>query len=136
MLWFPAMTQNSDHTETFAYPEYLIRAIDDETAAAFAEENGFEDGSWFRLPSSLDDTTEAFKREATPTLSSEEYRALDEETRLALSLENVWNDRILFAKNLQIAAEYAAQRQWWLHAWKLVASPELGEEVIEYGFYC
>jgi hypothetical protein len=120
---------------TSDYTEYLIRAIDDESANSFAAENGLEEGSWFRLPSTLDDASELFRKENTPILSKSEWMSLSEEECTAKTLTGISNDRILFARDFWAAAKYASKRNWWLHAWKFIADAD-SEEVVEYGFYC
>ena len=122
-------------TTTPDYPEFLISAIDEENAQAFAITNGLDEGSWFRIPSTLDDATEAFKKEATPVLSKSEWSRLSEDEVKERSLTGYYNTRILFAQDFFAAAKYAAKRNWWLHSWKFIADSE-AEEVIEYGFYC
>lgn len=118
---------------TPTYPEYLISAIGEEQAQKFAKENGFEDGTWFRLPSTLNDDTEAFKKDATPIFDKKAVKTKEEydEERLA----DYPNSRILFAKDFSTASKYASKRNWSLRAWKFVSDPEL-EEVIEYSFFC
>lgn len=123
------MTTHSDYTE------YLITSVDDNTATAFAGNNGIGEDAWFRLPSTLVDASEAFKKESTPILSKAEWAELSKEDYAAKSLTGRADDRILFAKDFFTAARYASKRNWWLHAWKFVADESL-EEVVEYGFYC
>lgn len=122
-------------TTTSDYIEYLISSVNDETALEYATEHGLQENSWFRLPSTLNDATELFKKEATRVLSKEEWAALTKEDYQSRTLTGVYDDRILFAKDFHSAARYAAKRNWWLHSWKFIADTEL-EEVIEYGFYC
>lgn len=122
--------------DTPKYPEYLISAVNSETAEQFARENGFDNVDWFRLPSTLDDETEAFKKETTPPWDKEKVSNLTSAELDEMSLKNHRNCRIIFAKDFATASKYAAKRNWWLHAWKFVSDPELENEVVEYGFYC
>jgi hypothetical protein len=122
-------------TTTTDYPEYLITAINDESAAAFAKDNNFELGSWFRVPSTLNDEPEAFLKETTDVLSKYHWAEMSEEECRANTLTGLSNVRILFAKDFFAAARYASARNWWLHAWKFIEDSEL-EDVIEYSFYC
>lgn len=115
------------------YSQYLISAINDESAQTFAKENGFEDNTWFRLPSTLNDDTEAFIKDITPIFKKGEVEAKEEPTEERLSGDR--NSHILFAKDFRAASKYASRRNWKLNAWKFVSSPEL-EEVIEYSYYC
>lgn len=120
---------------TSEYPEFLIKAADNESAHEFAVENDFNENNWFRLPSTLDDAVEAYKKEITPILSKEEWSLLSEEDYKNKSLVGFTNDRILFAKDFFTASKYASKRNWSLHSWKFIQDIEL-DEVIEYGFYC
>lgn len=123
------MTTHSDYTE------FLITAIDEVSADTFAANNSFVEGSWFRLPSTLADAPEAFKKESTAILSKADWAELSEEEYAAQSLTGNADDRILFAQDFHAAARYASKRNWWLHSWKFVEDADL-EEVVEYGFYC
>lgn len=122
-------------TNSNNYPEFLIVSVDDESAANFASMNGFEEGTWYRVPSTLEDQPEAFRKENTPILSRSELAALSKEDYDANNLTGHHNARILIAQDLFSAARYASKRNWWLHAWKFVADPEV-EDVVEYGFFC
>lgn len=117
------------------YTEFLITSIDTANATEFANMNGFEEGSWFRIPSTLEDQPEAFRKEATPILSKDEWAEMTKEDYAANSLTGQSDSRILFAPDFAAAAKYAAKRNWWLHAWKFVADPETAE-VVEYRFFC
>lgn len=117
------------------YTDYLISATDDNSAAVFASENSVPEDAWFRLPSTLEDSPELFKKESTLVLTSEEWKGLSKEAYEEKSLRGQRNVRVLFAADFYVASKYAAARNWGLHSWKFVADPEL-EEVIEYGFFC
>lgn len=117
------------------YTDYLISAVDDKSAAVFAAENSVSEGAWFRLPSTLEDSPELFKKELTLVLTTEEWKGLSKEAYEDKSLRDQRNVRVLFAKDFYAASKYAAARNWGLRSWKFVADPEL-EEVIEYGFFC
>lgn len=117
------------------YTEFLITAVDNESATDFASMNDFKKGSWFRLPSTLEEQPEAFRKEETLILSKSDWAEMSKEDYASNSLTGYNNTRILFAKDFASAAKYASKRNWWLHAWKFVADPEL-EEVVEYGFFC
>lgn len=116
------------------YTAYLITAINSESAAIFAAEHHLEDNSWFRLPSTLNDNPELFKKETTPVLSKYHWAEFNDVEAAAHSLTGQSKVRILFAKDFGSAARYASKHNWWLHAWTFVAD-ESAEEVIEYGFY-
>jgi hypothetical protein len=116
------------------YTEFLITAVDNETAVNFASMNGFKNGTWFRLPATLEDQPEAFSQESTPILSKKDWTEMSKEEYAANSLTGQSNVRILFAQNFATAAKYASKRNWWLHAWKFVADTET-EEVVEYSFF-
>ena len=118
-----------------SFPEFIIIATNDEKAHSFAQDNNIADGTWFRLPSTLEDHTEAFIKEITPILSKEEWNALSEEEYNEKSLVGSSKNRILFARDLGAAARYASKRNWWLHAWKFVSDSDV-QDVVEYGYYC
>jgi hypothetical protein len=117
------------------YTEYLITATDNENATTLATEKGLAEGSWFRLPSTLNDAPEVFKKTTTLVLGRYAWAEFSEEEYAANSLAGQSDVRILFAKDLGAAARYASSRNWWLHAWSFVADASL-DEVIEYEFYC
>jgi hypothetical protein len=123
------MTISSDYTE------FLITSIDTASATEFATINGFQEGTWFRLPSTLEDQPEAYRQESTPIISRGEWAEMNKEDYDAKSLTGQSGVRILFAQDFATAAKYAAKRNWWLHAWKFVADSET-TEVIEYSFFC
>jgi hypothetical protein len=117
------------------YPEYLITSADEVSANNFASMKGLKEGSWFRLPATLEDQPEAFRNESTPVLSKSDWAKMNKDDYAANSLTGQSDSRILFAPDFASAARYASQRNWWLHAWKFVADPE-ANEVIEYRFFC
>lgn len=116
------------------YTEFLITAVDNEIAANFASMNGFKEGTWFRLPATLEDQPEAFRQESTPIVSKNDWAEMSEEEYEAKSLTGQSDVRILFAKDFMAAARYASKRNWWLHSWKFVSDSE-AEEVVEYSFF-
>ena len=122
-------------TKPNEYTEFLITSVDDESAANFAAMKDFKEGTWSRLPATLEDAPEAFRKESTPVIERSLWADMSEEDYKDNSLTGQSDVRILFAKDLATAARYASKRNWWLHAWKFVADLEM-EEVIEYGFFC
>lgn len=129
MSLLTTMTINPDYTE------YLISAINDESATELADQLGLTDSNWFRLPSSLNDETEAYKKHLTEILSKEEWASFSEDEYKERSLSEYWDERLLFGSDHSTAAKYAAARNWSLRTWKFISDPELGDEVIEYAFY-
>lgn len=115
------------------YLNYLITAIDYDSAKAFASEQGLNDDEWFRLPTVLEDAPELFQQIATVPLSKEELSQLSKEKYAENSLVDSPGSRILFARSFDEASKYAAKRNWKIRAWREVVDDSL-DSVIEYSF--
>jgi len=49
-----------------------------------------------------------------------------------MALENERRVRILYCKDFFVAGRYAAERDWWLHAWIHLTDENAPDEVVEF----
>lgn len=110
---------------------YLIRAESLEEAAALAEAYKVLDGHWTRIPLILNSQEGIFKKSRTPQFNETKlnWEELTEAEKEAITLNGQWNQRILLSYNFTVAAQYAAERSWWLHAWTWIEIPTLTKTV-------
>ena len=121
---------------TTSTPNYLIRAETDDAAILLAKNAGLSEGSWLRIPTTIEREEGVFIKKETPALEPrsewlEKWESLSEEERDEITLDNQWNCRLLLAADFWIASRYAADRSWWLHAWSWVSLPVI-EDTVEY----
>jgi len=112
-------------------PEYLIRASDNESALNLAKTFGLEEGTWLRVPLTVEDAEpNVYVRDYTDVAPEiGDFQKFSAEEKEKLTLRGRWNIRILLAADFWIASQYAANRSWWLHAWTWVSLPTIPDTV-------
>ena len=112
--------------------EYLIRAGTPEEAEGLASLFSVPDDSWTYIPLVTgEETVGVYKQATSVVLTHDEWELASEAERHAATLSDNWGCRILLASSFWSAAKYAADQNWWLHAWSAVEIPTV-DKVIEY----
>lgn len=117
-------------TTNIEQPDYLIRAATSSEAELIALDYVLADDTWLRIsPTTTDDNT-VYKKDATPPKKKAKAPRSGAEYDEG-SLRGERDVRVLIAPGFGEASQYAAARNWWLGAWKVIVDYDV-DDVTEY----